>query len=148
MPFSDDVPNDLSNDEALAKNFAVEQAIAFQRNRWSPATIMPAVEMGIDMSSPRVCADGWTIKVHPDGWRYFYSPGIVTDDLELAQHPPSDDMFKRDLDDDDYEEYFMQPTPGNKLEKAYINHALGYASSFKRRVDGSEPSAELGESVL
>jgi hypothetical protein len=43
----------------------------------------------------------------------------------------------------------MQPAAGDILEKAYINHALGYASSFKRRVDGSDrPTAELGESVL
>jgi hypothetical protein len=95
-----------------------------------------AYKAGIDMSSqlaPYLRGPyGWTIKVHPYGCRYFYSPGIVTD-LELARHAPSDGTFKCSLNDDDYdyEEYFMQPAAGDMLEKVYINHALGYASSFK-----------------
>jgi hypothetical protein len=53
IPFSNDTPSVLTNinDEALAKNFAVEQAIVFQRDRWSSAPTRPAVETGMDMSS-------------------------------------------------------------------------------------------------
>jgi len=33
---------------------------------------------------------------------------------------------------------FHATHPDNMLEKAYINHTLGYASSFKQRVDQAQ----------
>jgi hypothetical protein len=124
---------------------AGDQYNTLGRYRWSaPST--STVETGINMTSPRNCADGWTVFVHPDGWRYFYSPGVIVDDLELSQQPPTNDTFKRELEGDDYEEYFMLSADGNQIEKGYINHTLGYASSFKERVHCSDrPSAQAGE---
>jgi hypothetical protein len=100
------------------------------------------------MATPRNCADGWTVVVHPDGWRYFHSPGVLTDDLELAQQSPTHSLFKRHINNKDYEEYFSLSPAGNVPEKIYVNHALGYASRLMESGHRSDcPSAEEGQIV-
>jgi hypothetical protein len=97
-------------------------------------------------SPPRDCADGWTIVVHPDGWRYFYSPGIITDNLELVQQSPSESTFHRQLDGEEYEEHFTLSSSGNKPEKVYVNHSLAYASYFPEEVHHlHRPSPNTGQ---
>lgn len=91
----------------------MDQANILYRHRWSARSTLN-MEMGRGMVIPRSCADGWTILVHPDGWRYFHSPGIVTDDRELVQQTPNTGIFERELDGDDYEEYFNVSSAGNK----------------------------------
>lgn len=147
------IPEARSGDEFIARLATVDAGpctfdvvgrdqfnLTLERHRWSNR------DLAIDVTSPQGCADGWTEVIHPDGWRYFHSHGIVTDDLELAQKMPTDAIFERELYDNACEEYFSPVFNGKVLAKLYINHEAGYASKSRERVHClDQPNIDVGQ---
>jgi hypothetical protein len=138
-------PVDAEGNISQLNDVAGSQYNILGRTRWS-LPLTSHAETGTDMVSPRVCADGWTVLVHPDGWRYFHAPGIVTDDQSLAQQSPAGNIFNRQLHGDDYEEYFSLHPVSNLPQKLYINHVSWCASDLRELVHGAvRPEANAGQ---
>lgn len=96
--------------------------------------------------SPKSEFNGWNVGVHPDGWRYFYSAGFITDDDRLANKSPSS-VTSQIQRLDDHEEVLCssESKSGLVVVKTYVNHKVWYASSQRDAVNRTNLTPEEGK---
>lgn len=95
--------------------------------------------------------NGWDVCIHPDGWRYFFSAGLITDDERVAsRHPSAVRCISARQRSEDCEEvlWYAEPKPGNddlEIMKTYVNHSLWYASLNEDAVNRTDHTPEEGK---
>ena len=97
--------------------------------------------------------NGWDICIHPDGWKYFYSGGLITGDERVASRHPSAVRSKSASPlPDDCEEvlWYTEPKDGSgnyEMTKTYVNHSLWYASLDEDMVNRTDHTPEEGKNL-
>lgn len=92
--------------------------------------------------------DEWDVCIHPDGWKYFYRAGLITEHEHVAKQPLSLGLL-RELPGDYYEEVLSSTLKSSPVSKRiYVNHALWYASPDKDAATRTDHTLQEGRIVL
>jgi hypothetical protein len=110
------------------------------RVRWHDPDSDSAVH--IDMvPSP----NGWNVCVHPDGWKYFYKDGTVTDNEEIANLTAPLQRSSSEEAPDDIEELISPGPDDAPRTTAYVNHTKWFASPSREIVVKSDAEHTPGQ---
>jgi len=125
IPFSSETYNDVGK----------EVYAVLGRHRWEAGS---GKNLTAQTTTDDVAASGrwsgWTTAVHPEGWLYFYGPGVITDHREIANQPLARSKFRRELLGEGFEE-LVKPAEASHLplRRVYVNHNMWCASLVKEK---------------